>query len=303
MARGTQHRKSSSRTNARVGQPASALPKKRKKAPKQATWEDQLFFSRLRAHAKWVFVLLAMVFAFSFVIFGVGSGSSGIADAMSGFFNNVTSSGSSLSSLQKKVKENKKDAAAWRALATKLETDQKTDRAIVALDHYVALKPKDQGALEEVASLALRRARDYSNLYFTLLAQNRLYTGTDSAFVPGAKLKFSKVFADSTAGFLSPISDLKSKAITAKANEAAGKLGPLTAKAALMYKRLVKLDPKNATNQFQLGQTAEGNNDTATAKAAYKAFLELAPNDALAPTAKAALKRLNASSATSAKGR
>jgi len=36
--------------------------------------EDTMFFPKLRAHAKWVFVLLAIVFASSFIFLGVGSG-------------------------------------------------------------------------------------------------------------------------------------------------------------------------------------------------------------------------------------
>jgi hypothetical protein len=41
---------------------------------------DTLFFPRLRTHAKWMFVALAIVFSISFVAFGVGSGSTGISD-------------------------------------------------------------------------------------------------------------------------------------------------------------------------------------------------------------------------------
>ena len=54
MARGTQHRKRRPAANARVAQPAAASRSGRSRP----SWEDQLFFSRLRAHAKWVFVFL-----------------------------------------------------------------------------------------------------------------------------------------------------------------------------------------------------------------------------------------------------
>ena len=139
MARGTQHRKSSARSHARVAStPAKAKPK-----PKQPSWEDQLFFNRLRNHAKWVFVLLVVVFAVSFVIFGVGSGSTGIADVLQNFFSGTSSSGSSLSALQKKTVEHPKNAQAWRDLATKLEQDGRDDEAITALTSYIGLKPKD----------------------------------------------------------------------------------------------------------------------------------------------------------------
>src|ERR1044072_4047316 len=58
-------------------------PKPKKKAQ---SWEDQLFFARLRRHAKWMFVLLAIVFGVGFVAFGVGSGSTGISDILRGNF-------------------------------------------------------------------------------------------------------------------------------------------------------------------------------------------------------------------------
>ena len=68
-------------------------PKKAKPAP---SWEDQLFFSRLRRHAKVVYVLLAVIFAGGFVFLGVGSGSGGIGDLLQGnFFGNGGSSTSS----------------------------------------------------------------------------------------------------------------------------------------------------------------------------------------------------------------
>src|SRR5919202_3466721 len=46
--------------------------------------EQDMFFPKLRRSAKWVFVLLALVFALGFVFFGVGSGSSGIEDLLRG---------------------------------------------------------------------------------------------------------------------------------------------------------------------------------------------------------------------------
>ena len=55
-----------------------------------------MFFPKLRAHAKWVFVLLAIVFAGGFVFLGVGSGS-GIGDLLGGNIGNLFSGGSSVS--------------------------------------------------------------------------------------------------------------------------------------------------------------------------------------------------------------
>ena len=92
MARGTQHRKRRPQAHARV----AAQPAKPKgKRVKHQSWEDELFFARLRHHAKWVYALLALVFVIGFVIFGVGSGSTGISDILQNALNFGSSSGSS----------------------------------------------------------------------------------------------------------------------------------------------------------------------------------------------------------------
>ena len=286
MARGTQHRKRRPAANARVAQPAPA-PKKAAR-PKHASWEDQLFFSRLRVHAKWMFVFLALVFGVGFVIFGVGSGSSGISDALQNFFTRSGGSSSSLSSLQKKAKQHPKDPAVWRNLATKLEQDQKIDRAIISLEHYSRLRPKDPGAIEELASMYQRRASDYYTLYNQIQQQNQLVS-PNSIFRPSTTSDIGKAYSSQD-----PILDAVSGTVNAKLNAALSKLGPLNSKAETAYKRLVKLAPANASYQFQLGRIAQNIGDKTTAIKAYKAFLKLAPNDSLAPTAKQALKQLSA---------
>ncbi len=160
MARGTQHRKRRPRPNAQLA-PATV----RSGRPRRPSWEDQLFFGRLRGHARWVFVLIAAAFVVSFVILGVGSGSTGISSALSSLLSGSSASGASLSSLQKQTVAHPKSASAWRAYATKLEEAQQPDNAIAALTKYTQLRPKDQNALLELAGLYLSRANDWNNLY------------------------------------------------------------------------------------------------------------------------------------------
>ena len=45
-----------------------------------ASYEDTMFFPRLRRHAKWMFVFLALVFGVGFVAFGIGASGTGIGD-------------------------------------------------------------------------------------------------------------------------------------------------------------------------------------------------------------------------------
>src|SRR5437763_13326695 len=89
--------------------------------PKPHSYESTMFFPRLRAQAKWVFVFLALVFGLGFVFFGVGSGSTGLGDILRGNFiifggGSTTSSG--VKNALKRTQEHPKSPAAWNALAS-----------------------------------------------------------------------------------------------------------------------------------------------------------------------------------------
>ena len=64
----------------------------------------------------------------------------------------------------------------------------------------------------------------------------------------------------------------------------------------VVYKRLIKLDPTDATRQIQLGEAAQNAGDTATALAAYRKFIALAPEDPLVPAVRQQIKQLTAPS-------
>ena len=116
--------------------------------------EDQLFFPRLRRHAKWMFVFLALIFGFGFVLFGIGAGGRARRHpARLGWRSGDTPSVSEA----RKADENPNDAAAWRELATALQTQGDTDEAIQAVTRYADLKPKDAEALRELGGLYLVR--------------------------------------------------------------------------------------------------------------------------------------------------
>lgn len=127
--------------------------------------EQQLFFGRLRNQAKWVFALLAVVFAGSFVFLGVGSGNAGLSDLFSGNFHlfGGGSSGPSVVKLQKKVAEHPRDAQAALDLGQALEQKGRTAEAIAAYQRYVRLRPRNLDGLNQLAALYERRARSQEN--------------------------------------------------------------------------------------------------------------------------------------------
>jgi tetratricopeptide (TPR) repeat protein len=293
VARGTQHRKRRPAANARSA--AVAAPK-RQKPPE---WQEQLFFQRLRNHAKWAYVGLAVAFVLGFVLLGVGSGSTGAADVLGNMFNfGSSSSGTSISKLQKKVDASPKDAKAWRDLATALEQKQRTQDAVNALERYSALRPKDQNALAELASqygtLATNYATDYSNAQ----AEGQQFSSPGAVFAPASTTPFGKAFADPTA-LQDPISSAVQALASNKQSTAYTNFQTAQKNAEGVYQKLSKLNPNDATTQIQLGQAAQSAGDTAVAIAAYEDFLKLAPTDPLAPQVKQALKQLQASAATS----
>jgi Flp pilus assembly protein TadD len=294
VARGTQHRKRRPTAHARVAA-AQPAPSRAPRRPRRPEWEDQLFFGRLRAHAKWVFVMLAFVFALSFVVFGVGSGSSGISQVIDQFFSGSSSTGSSLSSLQKQTVQHPKDATAWFNYANKLEADGKDDDAATALQSYSKLRPKDQNALLQLAGIYLQRAQDWETLYSSSQARIQALSPT-SSFNPSSTSALGKAFAATTNPIAGAVSSENSSTTS---NEYQQVITYLSERLGV-YQKLAKLTPNDATTQYNLAQAASDAGDTKSAIAAYKAFLKLAPTDPQASTAKAAIKQLQAAQAASA---
>src|SRR6266508_4886192 len=124
--------------------------------------EDTMFFPKLRAHARWMFVLLAIVFGGGFVFLGVGSGSSGLGDLLQGNWSDLFSSNSGSSAEvkkdQKRIDKNPKDYAAYKELAAALAADNKLDEAISTLEQLKSIQPKDVEGLTQLAGLYLRKA-------------------------------------------------------------------------------------------------------------------------------------------------
>ena len=219
-------------------------------------------------------------------------------------FNFGSGSGTSVSSLQKKTTNNPNDANAWRDLATALEQKSQTQEAITALQRYSALRPKDQSALEELASQYSSLANTYATDYSNAQAAASTQAPPDAAFAPASTTPLGRVFAD-PAGLKDPIAAAVQSQSSSKQTDAYTKYQQAQKNSEQTYQKLAALTPKDATIQIQLGQAAQSAGDSAVAVAAYKQFLKLAPTDPLAPQVKQALKSLqptaSSSSATTGK--
>src|ERR671931_606812 len=144
-----------------------AQQQKPKPKRKQQTWEDQLFFARLRRHTKWMFVLLALVFAIGFVAFGVGSGSTGVG-GIGDIFNSVFGKSSSgvdarISDDQKKLAANPGDVQTAIDLSTLYQQKQENSKALAALKRASAAKPKNLDLLNAIAGIYRNEASSARN--------------------------------------------------------------------------------------------------------------------------------------------
>jgi tetratricopeptide (TPR) repeat protein len=235
------------------------------------TAEKTMFFPKLRRQAKWVFLLLALVFAVGFVVFGVGSGGGlGFLD----IFNNGGGStkSASESKAREQIKKNPNNAQAYQDLADALQTKGDLRGAATALTSYTKLRPRNIDALTSLGALytalGTRLQTDITTAQLKS-QENSFATIVD----PGLQVKNQSVVG--TNAIFQSLSDMTN-----------GKLNTLYQQQQDDYNqaekvnlRIVGLNPKDATAQLNLGQAAQQAGDSKRAIAAYQRFIKLAPDD------------------------
>jgi tetratricopeptide (TPR) repeat protein len=250
--------------------------------------EDQLFFSRLRSHAKIGFVFLALVFGVGFVAFGVGSEfGGGIADVIQG---RSASDQISVDEARERVAANPRDREALRDLSAALQREGRPNDAIPPLERYMRLNPEDSDALRELASLYVGKATRLRNEAAEAQAAGQIVT-PDTLFTP----------ADSQLGQALPSGAVRG-AIGEQAQERLTEsytaMQAAYREAQNAYVRLARLTPEDASVQLQLADAAVNGGDVEAALAAYRRFLELAPDDPSAQLVREEIKRLESETPT-----
>jgi tetratricopeptide (TPR) repeat protein len=243
--------------------------------------EDTMFFPRLRRHAKWMFLFLALVFGLGFVGFGVGAGGIGVGNIFQG---SGDSGIPSIEAAQERVSENPRDAAAFRELATAHQAAGNTDDAIEALESFVDLRPKNVDGLRELAALYLAKASE---------AQQKANDANVRAayVVPGASIA-GTIFIGGEPLEPDVISSTVNARFTEEVNAALSEAQSASAQAVEMYKRIAAAQPRDPNVQLELAQAATNANDTATAISAYERFLKIAPEDPTAPEVRRIVREL-----------
>jgi cytochrome c-type biogenesis protein CcmH/NrfG len=246
-----------------------------------------MFFPKLRRKAKPLFILLALVFGLSFVALGVGTGVSGtsVGDILNDVFN-TGGSGPSIEDAQKKVEENPEDREALIALADAFQAEGRTAGAIATLERYRGLEPKDLDVLKRLAGLYTIQAQEVQQRVSIIQtgSQRQLF---GQIFGPPPDTELGQALGND------PIAE----AIRQQANErlalASDEFEAAYRRVAGVYQELTLLEPEEPSNFLQLGQASQIAGDSDSAIAAYKTFLELSPDDALAPTVRAQLEALD----------
>lgn len=260
-------------------QPAKARGRKRRGHSGGGNPNQELFFVKLRRGQKWLYGLLAVVFALGFVGIGVGSGNgAGLSQLYTGLFG--SGSGNAVSKAQDEVKKN--PVQGYRQLATAYESDGNTAQAITALQSYLALRKKDAATWGELGGLQLSQGNTYTTQYQN--AQQAAQIADPSApFLPGGVL--------GSAVGQNPAYTGASQAASSQTSQLYQQASSAFKSAVTSYQKASQLHPRSTT-YLQLLATAAANagNNTVAADALRK-YLKIYPN---APLKSQILKEIKA---------
>ncbi len=257
-----------------------------------ATYEDTMFFPRLRRQAKWMFVLLAVIFGLGYVIFNVGGTipGTGLGDVLQGLGQGT--SGPSVGGAEDKIKDEPNNPAGYRDLANALQQEQRLDEAVAPLTRYLQFRPKDRTALSQLAGIYLTQAQQAQDR--AQLAQFRLQqlTGGD-LFTPGQSSQFGQQFGTGQ------VSQIEANKLNQQINTDFSAAQQAYQNATRTYKGLVAATPRQTQADqpsifLQLGFAAQSAGDYKEALAAYNRFLAVAPDSPNAAGVRAQIKQLEA---------
>jgi tetratricopeptide (TPR) repeat protein len=251
------------------------------------TAEKTMFFPKLRRQAKWVFLLLALVFAIGFVVFGVGSGGGlGFLD----IFNNGGGSKGSVSEskARDRIKKNPNDAQAYQDLSNALQTKGDLRGASQALAKFTTLRPKNAEALAGLAGLYTALG---TRLQSTITSEQLASQENSFATQVDVGLQANRQSVVGTNVIFQSLSDLTNGKLTKLYQQQQDYLS----KSEKVNKRIVSLNPKDANAQLNLGQAAQSAGDTSGAIAAYEKFVKLAPDDPTTALVKRQIRALRKS--------
>jgi tetratricopeptide (TPR) repeat protein len=286
MARSAQRRKRQQRQ--RRARPRAPAPIARP-AP---SYEDTMFFPRLRRQAKWMFVFLAVVFGLGYVIFNVGGTipGTGLGDVLQGL--GQSAAGPSVGDAENKIEDEPNNPTGYWELANALQRDQRANEAVAPLTRYLQFRPKDRRALSMLAGIYLTQARQAQDRAQLAQFQLQQVTGGD-LFVPGQSSQFGQRFATGQ------INQIEADRLNQQISQGYSEAQTAYQNATRTYKSLIAAIPdREEADQpsifLQLGFAAQSGGDLKEALAAYKRFLVVAPDSPNAEGVRQQIQQLEA---------
>ena len=243
-----------------------------------------------------MFAFLAVVFAVSFVFFGVGSGSGALSDL---FTFNWFSGGSSdpVEKLVKKLEKDPTNTTVLRDLGTTLDsrTPPRIDDAVRVYERWVQLRPRSVDALSTLANEYGKQAQAFADQTQTPKA----------AFL--APLDSYKVAPSNTP--LGQALDAQVPTELSSTSLKQGEAGQLLSKQKrayenriAAYQRLAKIQPDEPGWTFQVADTTRQAGERLLAIQRYQEFIKKVPDDASVSIAQGYIKQLRSSTTTTTTG-
>ncbi len=267
----------------------------RQEAPSSAT---PTMNERLRSRGRWVFAALAIIFAVSFILAGVGTGGPSLLDMLSQ--NNAsnqpaetTDKPSVAEDALAATKAKPDDPQAWLGLAQAYVNDETYDKVGAAADKAAELAPKDVAVQTAIADIRLAQAAAL------LQAAQQQYLAAQGAGQIGGRPAVPQSVIPGQAQGATPFQTAQEAISSAQFQTASAAAAPLQTQADEAYKAAVtaqlivtELQADDPAAWFRLGQIAAATNDSTQAIAAYQQFVKLAPEDPLVSKVKEEIDRL-----------
>jgi tetratricopeptide (TPR) repeat protein len=269
-------------------QPSKSRKRGRRRHSGGGNPNQDLFFVRMRRHQRWLYGVLAIIFALGFVGLGVGSGNGG---GLQSLYNSILggSGGSSVSKAQDLVKTD--PAKGYRQLATAYEQQSNPGLAMGALTQYLALKKSDADSWGELGQLELSSGGRYATRY-QQVQQAAQAADPSSPFLPGGTL--------GTAVGQNPVYSGASQQAASRTSllyqNAVGAYGH----AVTDFQTASKLRPRNPIFLQGLATAAENSGNSTVAIRALRRYLTLYPNAPQKQQIQAQIKALSPQSTPTA---
>jgi tetratricopeptide (TPR) repeat protein len=291
MARGAVKAKQQARAKAQP-QPRPLKRGGRRRGSGGGNPNQDLFFMKLRRHAKWAYVGLAVLFAVTFAGLGVGSGSSGLDQLFNGLNIFGGNSGTSVSKALKEIDAHPSSGKGYRDLATAYEAKGDTSGAVTALQSLTSLQKKNADAFAELGGLELTLAQGYVTQYQDAAAV-QAQAAPSQPFLPSGTL--------GTALGTNPIEQAAAQKASTATNDLYQKAVLAYQEAVTAYQTVAKLHPHDANAQFQVATAAQSAGQYAVAVTALKKYLQLNPQATQRAQIEKLIKQLSPAPAKPAK--